>query len=126
MAGVEDPLFWLRWGIELRDGSDGDRPIVYVTGDIHGFNAHKVTELLMAYCRHDELILDLSGVRRFSPAGVTMLVSGTQFLAVAGCRLVLRRPSKTVSAVLHGTGTSERFEIEHGGIEQHVVDTAEC
>jgi anti-anti-sigma factor len=84
-----------------------------VSGDVHGFNAHKITELLLSYCPRAELVLDLSGVKRFSPTGLNALLSGVQFLADAGCRLVLRRPSRTVVAVIAAAGKRDRFDIEY-------------
>lgn len=115
MEDAGDPRFLLQWGLELSEGVVGGRPVVFVSGDVHGFNAHKLAELLLSYCRQDEVVLDASGVKRFSPAGVAALLSGKQRLDDAGCSLVLRRPSATVLAVIDSAGKRAAFEIE--GIE---------
>jgi anti-anti-sigma factor len=111
MAAVESELIGPQWGLDLREAVVDGQPVVYVSGSIHSFNAHMLSGLLLAYGRHEQLTIDLSGVHRFGPAAFNALVAGARQLAHAGCALVLQNPSRTVKAVLGISGAEGQFEI---------------
>src|SRR5438045_1151538 len=113
MVAVEGSLAQRRWGIDTRDAVVDGQPVVLLSGDIDGFNAHRLTAVMMSYCRHEQLILDLGGVRRLASAGLDAMIACAWALSTAGCNLVLQNPSKTVEAVLDATGNGSRFLIRH-------------
>ena len=111
MAAVEDALTGLRWGLDLRESVVAGQIVVYVSGSIHSFNAHKLSELLVMYGRHEQLTLDLSGVHRFGPAALAALLAGARQLRDVECALIIQNPSRTVKAVLSESGVQAPFEI---------------
>ena len=124
MVAVGDSLAQLQWGIDIRDAVVNGEPVVLISGDVHSFNAHRLAAVMMSYSRHEQLILDLSGVRRFASAGLDVLVACQRHLSASGCSLVLRNPSKTVSAVLEATGTRSRFVIREVAPDQASFEPA--
>src|SRR5437762_11404100 len=47
----------LQWGVGIRDAMVNGEPLVLISGDVHGFNAHRLAAVMMSYSRHELLIL---------------------------------------------------------------------
>jgi anti-anti-sigma factor len=102
--------------LALAAAREGPRAVVEVRGpldlDTVGLLVDFVDDTVLTGRPPAVLVLDLSGVTFFSAAGITALLRVRRRVAVGGCALVVREPSRIVLAVLAMVGLDNEFITE--------------
>lgn len=99
--------------LRLSTDASGGCAVVTVHGEIDLGSAHRLSDAALAALQQvgSRLVLDLAGVSFMDSTGLKVLLALHKRAQVAGGRLLLAGPTRTVLRVLTVTGLDQAFEI---------------
>lgn len=99
--------------LDLSTTSEGSCAVVRVDGEIDLDNASDLSEVALAAMQEigPSLVLDLSGVTFMDSTGLKVLLAVHKRAELAGGRLVLAGPTRSVNRVVTITGFDRTFAV---------------
>jgi anti-sigma B factor antagonist len=99
--------------LDLSTTSQGSCVVVTVDGEIDLDNASDLSEVALAAMREigPSVVLDLSGVTFMDSTGLKVLLAVHKRAELAGGRLVLAGPTRSVNRVVSITGFDQMFTV---------------
>jgi anti-sigma B factor antagonist len=99
--------------LDVSTTSEGTCAVVRVDGEIDLDNASDLSEVAIAAMREigPSIVLDLSGVTFMDSTGLKVLLAVHRRAELAGGRLVLAGPTRSVNRVVSITGFDQMFTV---------------